>query len=111
MDITTVNEQGVQWDFTNVEMRNQAFRKIVAEKPLLHVGSASVRQLEVEIESELDSHDAEREKMTSCTQLEYTCSLFVACTSCSTLRVGISCMNTVRASCHGGKIASKKFRR
>ena len=25
MDITTVNEQGVQWDFTNVEMRNQAF--------------------------------------------------------------------------------------
>ena len=22
MDITTVNEQGVQWDFTNVEMRN-----------------------------------------------------------------------------------------
>ena len=35
MDITTVNEQGVQWDFTNVEMRNQAFRKIVAEKPFL----------------------------------------------------------------------------
>ena len=22
MDITTVNEQGVQWDFINVEMRN-----------------------------------------------------------------------------------------
>ena len=32
MDITTVNEQGVQWDFTNVEMRIQALRKIVAEK-------------------------------------------------------------------------------
>ena len=31
MDITTVNEQGVQWDFTIVEMRNQAFRKIDAE--------------------------------------------------------------------------------
>ena len=29
MDITTVNEQSVQWDFTNVEIRNQAFRKIV----------------------------------------------------------------------------------
>ena len=28
MDITTVKEQGVQWDFTNVEMRNQAFRKM-----------------------------------------------------------------------------------
>ena len=27
MHITTVNEQGVQWDFTNVKMRNQAFRK------------------------------------------------------------------------------------
>ena len=32
MDITTVNEQGVQRDFTNLEMRNQAFRKIVADK-------------------------------------------------------------------------------
>ena len=39
MDITTVNEQSVQWDFTNVEMRNQAFRKIVAEKPFLLMGA------------------------------------------------------------------------
>ena len=39
MDITTVNEQGVQWEFTNVEMRNQAFRKTVAEKPLLLIGA------------------------------------------------------------------------
>ena len=39
MDITTVSEQGVQWDFTNVEMRNQAFRKIVAEKPFLPMGA------------------------------------------------------------------------
>ena len=39
MDITTVSEQGVQWDFTNVEMRNQAFRKIVAEKPFLLMGA------------------------------------------------------------------------
>ena len=38
MDITTVNEQGVQWDFTNVEIRNQAFRKIVTEKPILLIG-------------------------------------------------------------------------
>ena len=39
MDITTVNEQGVQWDFTDVEMRNKAFRKTVAEKPLLLMGA------------------------------------------------------------------------
>ena len=39
MDITVVKEQGVQWDFTNVEMRNQAFRKIVAEKPFLLIGA------------------------------------------------------------------------
>ena len=39
MDITTVNEQGVQWDFANVEMRNQAFRKTVAEKPFLLIGA------------------------------------------------------------------------
>ena len=28
MDITTVKEQGVQWDFIKVEMRNEAFRKM-----------------------------------------------------------------------------------
>ena len=39
MDITTVNKQGVLWDFRNVEMRNQAFRKIVAEKPFLLMGA------------------------------------------------------------------------
>ena len=39
MDITTVNEQGVQWDFTDMEMRNEAFRKIVAEKPFLLMGA------------------------------------------------------------------------
>ena len=39
MDITTVNEQGVQWDFTDVEMRNEAFRKIVVEKPFLLMGA------------------------------------------------------------------------
>ena len=39
MDITTVNEQGVRWDFTNMEMRNQASRKIVAEKPFLLMGA------------------------------------------------------------------------
>ena len=31
MDITTVNEQGVQWDFPNVEMRNQAYKKIISK--------------------------------------------------------------------------------
>ena len=32
-DITTVSEQGVQWNFTDEEMRKQACKKIVAEKP------------------------------------------------------------------------------
>ena len=41
MDITTVNEQGVQWDFTYVEMRNQAFKQTVAEKPFLLTGAHS----------------------------------------------------------------------
>ena len=39
MDITTVKEQGVQWDFTKEEMRNQACKKIVAEKTLLLMGA------------------------------------------------------------------------
>ena len=63
MDVTTVNEQGVQWDFTGVEMGNEAFRKIVAEKPkILAHGSTSLCQLEIEIERELESHDTERER-------------------------------------------------
>ena len=37
--VWTVNEQGVQWDFTNEEMRNKAFRKIVAENPFLLMGA------------------------------------------------------------------------
>ena len=39
MDITTMNEQGVHWDFTNEEMRNEACRRIVAEKPFLVLGA------------------------------------------------------------------------
>ena len=74
------------------------------EKNILAYRSASVYQ--IGIERELESHDRER-KMTSCTEPEYTCSLFVACTSWSTRKVGTSCMTTVKASCHGGKIASK----
>ena len=54
MGITTVNEQGVQWDFTNVE-------ESCGKTNLAH-GSASVCQLEVEIERELDSHDRERKR-------------------------------------------------
>ena len=74
--------------------------------------SAFVCKLEVEIERELESHDTERErKMMSCTEPEYTCSLSVACTSCSTMKVGTSCMNTAKVSCHGRKIASRKFKR
>ena len=110
MDITTVNEQGVQLGFHKRGDEESSVQEDSCGKTILAHGSASVCQLEVEIERELESHDRER-KMTSCTEPEYTCSLFVACTSCSTMRVGISCMNTVRASCRGGKIASKKFRR
>ena len=62
MDITTASEQGVQWDFTNVEMRNQAYTKIVVENPFSACGSASVCQFEIEIERELESHDTERER-------------------------------------------------
>ena len=57
-----MNEQGVQWDFTNVEMRNQAFKKIVAEKPFLLKGAHPCATLEIEIERELESHDTERER-------------------------------------------------
>ena len=97
MDITTMNEQGVHWDFTNEEMRNEAYRRIVVEKPIFASWSAPMRQLE--------------RKMMSCTRPGCTCSLFVACTDCSTRKAGIFCMNTVQVSCYGGKIPSMKFRK
>ena len=72
-------------------------------------GEPSVCQLEIEIERDLESHNTEK-KMTSCTEPEYTCSLFIACTSCSTMKDGTSCMNTVKANCHqemtGAKLMS-----
>ena len=57
MDITTVNEQGVQWDFTKLEMRNQEYKKIVAEKSSLLVGAHPCAK----IERELESHDREKD--------------------------------------------------
>ena len=45
-------------------------------------------QMEVEIERELESHDTEK-NMRSCTEPEYTCSLFVAFTNSSTMKDGI----------------------
>ena len=62
MDITTVNEQGVQWDFTDVEMRNQAFQEDSCGKTILAHGSTSACQSEVEIERDLESHDTQRER-------------------------------------------------
>ena len=103
MDITTMNEQGVHWDFTNEEMRNQAYRRIVAEKPFFACWSAPMCQLEIEHKRGLESHDRER-KMMSCTRPGYTCSLLVACTDCSTRKA-------LKVSCPGGKIASMKFRK
>ena len=110
MDITTVNEQGVQWDFTDVEMRNEAFRKTVAEKLFLLMGAHPCASWRSKSNASW-SCMTQRENMTSCTEPECTCSLFVACISCSTRKVDTSCMNTVKASYHGGKIASKRFRR
>ena len=111
MDITTVNEQGVQWDFTDVEMRNEAFRKTVAEKPFLLMGAHPCASWRSKSNASWSRMTQRERKMTSCTEPEYTCSLFVACTSCSTMKDGTSYMNTAKASCHGRKIAWKKFRR
>ena len=110
MDITTVNEQGVQWDFTKVEMRNQAFRKIVAEKPFLLVGAHPCANWRSKSNASW-IRMTQREKDDELHRAEYTCSLFVVCTNRSTMKDGTSCMNTIKANCHGGKVASKKFRR
>ena len=93
MDITTVNEQGVQWDFTKVEMRNQAYKKIVAEKPFVLMGAHPCANWR-------SKSNASSSRMT---QRE-----IVACTSCNTMKVGTSCMNTAKVSCHGRKISSRR---
>ena len=105
MDITTVNEQGVQWDFTDVEMRNEAFRKIVVEKPFLLMGAHPCASWRSKSNASW-SRMTQREKDDELHRARvHTCSLFVACTSCSTMKDGTSYMNTAKASCHGGKIA------
>ena len=39
MDLTTKDEHGRAWDFTKVEMRNFAYRKVCEEKPFILIGS------------------------------------------------------------------------
>ena len=39
MDLTTKDEHGRAWDFTKVEMRNFAYRKVCEEKPFMLIGS------------------------------------------------------------------------
>ena len=39
LDITTCDNDGEPWDFNKVEMRNRAVRKILADEPLLLIGS------------------------------------------------------------------------
>ena len=62
MDITTVNEQGVQWDFTHEEMEESSVQENSCGKIIFAKRSAPVCQLEIEIERELESHDTERER-------------------------------------------------
>ena len=71
MDIMTVNEQGVQWDFKR-GYEESSVQEDSCGKTILAEMSASVCQLEIEIKHELESHDRER-KMTSCTEPENTC--------------------------------------
>ena len=39
MDLTTVDERGRAWDFTKLEMRNHAYRRVTTEKPFMLIGS------------------------------------------------------------------------
>ena len=90
---------------------NQAYRRIVAEKPFLLVGAHPCASWRLNTNVGWSRMTQRERKMMSCTRPGYTCSLFVACTDCSTSKAGIFCMKTVKVSCHGGKIASVKFRK
>ena len=86
-----MNEQGVQWDFN-----------------ILAHGSATVFQLEVEIERELDSHDTERddELHRARVHMQFVCRMHQLQHDEGRYFLHEHCQ-----SCHGGKIASKEFRR
>ena len=38
-DLTTTDDDGRQWDFDSVDMRNRAVRKLLKDKPLVLIGS------------------------------------------------------------------------
>ena len=79
MDITTVNEQGVLWDFTNVEMRNQAFRKIVAEKPFLFIGAhpcANWRSQSTASWSRMTQREKDDELHRARVHMQFVCSMY-----------------------------------
>ena len=110
MDITTVNEQGVQWDFTNVEMRNQAFRETVAAKPFLLIGAhpcANWRPKSNASWTRMTRREKGYELHTARVHMQFVCRMY----KLQHDEGRTSCMNIVKANCHGGKIASKKFRR
>eukprot|EP00973_Karenia_brevis_P053051 7375893-Karenia_brevis.AAC.1 len=39
LDLTTYDENGKPWDFTDANMRNKAVRRLIEDKPLLLIGS------------------------------------------------------------------------
>ena len=75
MDNTTVNDQGVQWDFTNVEM----IRKIVAEKPILLVGAhpcASWRLKSNASWSRMTQREKDDELHRARVHMQFVCSMY-----------------------------------
>ena len=61
MDITTVNEQGVQRDFANEEMKDQVYKKLIAERPFLLAGSHLCASRRMKLSASW-SHMIQREK-------------------------------------------------
>lgn len=57
LDICTKDEDGRPWDFTQVEMRNRAARKLIENKPLLLIGSPPCTEWSIPMNLNWDKMD------------------------------------------------------
>ena len=79
MDLTNTDELGQPWDFSQVEMRNKAYRKIAAQKPLLLIGSppcTDMSALQTFNFGKMDPAEVARRQEQARKHIEFCCQLY-----------------------------------
>ena len=79
MDIRTKDEFGRDWDFSNVTMRNHAFRRVVTEKPFMLIGSPICSRWSNSMHLDWDTMDEETQGELmgkAAVHLKFVCKLY-----------------------------------